>query len=113
MVIIAILIIGVCVFFVCRAFYYLFDHSKWNVNAKPDYNASIINITSEKVECMKNGVKFKTTVCFSDGFVFVTHKTNRKEGIFTYQIGIDQSLRAEIIKNAIAAHKEAVSRINK
>lgn len=101
------------VYNMCRAFYYLFDHAKWDEDSKPNLDAKIIDIYTEKVQYTKNGMKYKTTVSFSDGFNFITHKTNREDGFFTYQISIDESLKLKIIEKAIRLHKKAVEAANK
>ena len=82
-------------------------------NSKPDINAKIINIDTQKVQYAKNGTKYKTTVSFSDGFIFITHKTNREDGFFNYQISIDESLRISIIEKAICLHQKAVEKAKK
>ena len=107
---IAIIALVFVLIFALRAFYHLFDHTKQEPYTKLDPLAEIVDIQTEKVEYSKNGAKYKTTVFFSDGFQFITHKTNRKEGFFTYQISIDDSLRKEIIESAIAAHNQAVEK---
>lgn len=85
-----------------------FDHWGWNDGARPDANATIIGFDSETVKNRKNRAKLKTTVTFSDGFWFYTHETNRKNGVFSYTISVDEELAKTIIKRAIAAHKDAV-----
>ena len=107
---IAIIVVGFCVVSLCISIYHLFDHTQQPSNTKLDPKATIIDFRSEKVEYSKNGAKFKTTVVFSDGFRYITHRTNRKDGIFTYQIGIDNSLRKEIIEKAISKHDEAINK---
>ena len=71
-------------------------------------SAKIVDINFEKVQYTKNGMKYKTTVSFSDGFKFITHKTNRKDSFFTYQISIDETLRQDIIEKATRLHIRAV-----
>ena len=101
------------VYNMCRAFYSLFDHTKWADDSKPNLDAKIVDVCTEKVQYTKNGMKYKTTVSFSDGFNFITHKTNREEGFFTYQISIGESLKREIIEKAIRLHKKAVESASK
>ena len=95
-----------------RSIYHLFDHTKWDKSSMPDLNAKIIDIHTEKVIYIKNGAKFKTTISFSDGFHFITHKTNREDEFFTYHIAVDKSLMNEIIEKSILVHKKAVLSYN-
>jgi type III secretory pathway component EscS len=100
---------GGCVVIVLGvALWSLFDHSKWAKNSNPSFDARIIDIQTDNVQYVKDGAKYKTTVYFSDGFIFTTHETNREDGIFSYQISIDADLSEQIINNAVVAHKEAV-----
>ena len=90
----------------------LFDHTGWKPNSTPDRNAKISNVKRTRVEYTKNGMKYKTTIEFSDGFYFITHKTNREDGFFTYQISIDESLQQQIIDKAILKHNKYVKKKN-
>ena len=90
-----------------RAVYWSFDHSGWSSNAKPDANATIVDMSSERVEYRKNGAKLKTTVSFSDGFYFITHATKRKDHFPTYTIYIDDLLKKQIIEKATNKHAAA------
>ncbi len=98
------------VFAIIRALYWRFDHYGWNPDASPDAEASIADVHSEKVQYTKNGVKYKTTVTFSDGFYYITHRTNREQQILSYTISIDKYLKAEIISRAKKAHEKAVQK---
>ena len=117
----AIIFFGVTLIFVAycfgRAFWSLFDHIEWGENSYPSYDAKIVDIRTEKVQYLKNGMKYKTTIYFSDGFMFTTHKTNRENGFFTYNISIDKKMLNEIINEAIRLHEKEVSkkinRVNK
>ena len=88
----------------------LFDHSKTEPNAVLRSDAKIVDIDTEQVTYMKNGAKYKTTIRFSDGFVFTTHKTDRDDNFFSYKISISPELRKEIISNAIEAHDRALQK---
>lgn len=72
----------VLIYLSARDIYWKFDHGKWSENAKPDFSATIIDISSNKVKYAKNEAKYKTTVTFSDGFIFTTTKTKRKNNFF-------------------------------
>ena len=93
-----------------KAFYSLFDHCEWDPGALPDPNAKIISFSSEQVQYTKNGAKYKTTVKFSDGFYFITHKTKRENSFFSYRISIDEHLKREILECAIIAHTKAIQK---
>ena len=95
---------------ICRALYHLFDHCGWNENANPNAMAEILKISSEKVQYVKNGKKYKTTVLFSDGFYFITHRTNREDYFLSYKISVDESLMEEIITKACKMHNKAVNK---
>ncbi len=97
-------------YFVFMNIYSAFDHCGWDTDSNPDPNAKIIDISSKEVQYAKNGVKYKTTVKFSDGFYFVTYKTDRKDKLFTYQISIDQQLYDKIISKAVQKHLEAIKK---
>ena len=101
---------GFCCYNVCREFYSYADHGKWKKDSRPDPDAEIVNTTEEQVKYIKNGAKYKTTIFFSDGFYFITHKTNQKNGLGHYTISIDSDLRNTIKERAIAAHTKAVSK---
>ena len=60
-----------------------FDHCSWDEPSNPFLEATIVDIKVEKVHYVKNGAKFKTTILFSDGFRFVTHRTKRDDNFFT------------------------------
>lgn len=90
-----------------KGIYYKFDHSYWDENSQPSLNAGIVDVVSEKVQYTKNNAKFKTTVTFTDGFRFVTHRTDRTQHFMTYDISVD---KAEVIALAMEAHKKAVEK---
>ncbi len=98
-------------YFVGRDIYWKFDHGKWSESAKPDINATIIDVSSKKVHYAKNETKYQTTVIFSDGFVFTTTKTNREENFFTYTISIDKELLSKIVELATKSHRKAIEKI--
>ena len=87
-----------------------FDRSVWEKGAIPDPDAKIVNIQSEKVQYLKDSMKFKTVVTFSDGFQFITHKTARENGFLTYTIAIDRKTQHEITNKAMRMHKKAVTK---
>lgn len=86
--------------------YSCFDHS-FIPSTRLKSDAKITNISSEKVIYVKNGAKYKTKVTFSDGFIFTTHKTNREDKFFSYNISVDNELAMEIAQRALNAHAKA------
>lgn len=112
----AIACVSLGIIFVCiaipfgLAFWSLFDHSKWLKYSNPNHDSTIIDRKIQTVHYLKNGKKYKTTIRFSDGFVFTTHKTNRSESFLTYRISIDGNLARDIQKKAIETHERAVNR---
>ena len=103
-----IVVIGLVVYAVVRALYWSADHSGWDEGAAPDPDAQIVDVKSEKVKYSKNNAKYKTTVKFSDGFYYVTHKTNQEDHMGKYTISMDSFLEEEIMDSAKAAHQRAV-----
>ena len=89
----------------------MFDHTGWNAGAIPNRNATVKDMKSERVKYLRNGAKFKTVVTFSDGFWYMTHKTNRKNGFMKYTISVDRELKLQILEKAVAAHREAVVKV--
>ncbi len=86
------------------------DHGKWYKNSNPDPKAVVSHTYSDPVKYVKNGAKYKTTVEFSDGFYFVTHRTNRNNHFMRYDISVDKELYQEIIRDAVDAHRLAVEK---
>ncbi len=93
-----------------RAIWNCFDHSKVDDNTMLSKDATIVNVHSEKTQYVKDGMKYKTTVYFSDGFQFVSHKTDRDDGLFTYRISISPHLYENIIECAKEAHDRALAK---
>lgn len=93
--------------------YTWFDHSSWKGVPNPKLDATIVDISSEKVKYRKNGAKFFTVVTFSDGFQFITHDTKVDTHLFSYTISIDNALLKKIINKAIAAHTKAITHPSK
>ena len=91
-----------------KAFWSLFDHSIVPRNSTLSPDAEILDIRSKKVQYVKNGMKYKTTVYFSDGFQFVTHETEREDGILSYQISISPEQYKWMIESANEAHARAL-----
>ncbi len=93
-----------------RSVYAWTDHYGWEDNSSPDKNAKIQNITSERVQYTRNGAKLKTKITFSDGFYFITYKTDRDDGVISYKIYLSDELREKIINLAIEKHNLSVEK---
>ncbi len=81
------------------------EHSKWEKDAKPSLDAMICDIRTEKVQYVKNGVQYKTTVCFTDGFMYISHETEREDHAFHYNISLSDRVRKRIIEDAKEEHE--------
>ena len=55
------------------------NHARMEGNCILSPDAKVIGMHSEKVQYLKNGMKYKTTVRFSDGFVFITHTYKKQQ----------------------------------
>lgn len=83
--------------------YALFDHSSIpSVPMKLD--ASIVDIDREKVTLPRIHERIRTRVCFSDGFVYTTHRTIVDNNVFHSGLYIDEELSALILSKANLAH---------
>lgn len=105
--------LGVCFYNSFRSIYAWTDHYGWEDNSSPDKNAKIKNITSEKVLYGSSSTyaKLKTKITFSDGFYYITHKTDYNHiGVYTYQVYLSDELREKIIGLAIEKHDMAVEK---
>lgn len=108
MYIIAFIILGLALFGWTREIYSRFNHTYYSAE-RLDTNAQIVSCDSEQVKYTKNNAKFKTTVMFSDNFIFVTHQTRREmEGLMHYSISVDERMKRAIINEAKAAHTKAL-----
>lgn len=85
-----------------------FDRGSWAKGAYPDPNAQISNVSREQVKYAKNDAKYRTTIEFTDGYRYITHKTGREQGFLTYTIAVDAALDAEIKEDAIRKHDKDV-----
>lgn len=103
----ALYVLVMCFVNMGKSIHSLFNQSRWSENANPDPDAIIVDMKSQQVKYVKNGAKFKTTVTFSDGFTFTTHKTNRVNHFGSYTISVD---RKEVAQMAKDAHAKAVEK---
>ena len=89
-----------------------FDRTKWDRSTPtPDPNAHIVDIKTERVTYVKNKTHYKTTVIFSDNFLFMTHDTDRDDRFFTYTISLSPETTERIIKKATLAHDKEVAKL--
>ncbi len=110
-IILATIILSLFLTTVIREIYSKSDHTGWKKGSIPDRDATIVNISSEKVKYDKNDAKFKTTVQFSDGFYFITHRTNRENRLLSYTISLDSKLANEIAARARVMHNFEINKI--
>lgn len=108
MCIIFVLGLGLMFYNICGTVYTWSDHYGWEKNSSPDKNAKIIDITSKRIQYGRTKQKLKTTVTFSDGFYFITYKTNYDNGIMTYKIYLSDELRKTVINLAVEKHNSAI-----
>ena len=86
-----------------------FDHKKWNEYSQPSYDAEITDIDHEIVG-IKNWTKVKTTVSFSDGFVFISFDSDIDNHFLYNTVSLKMGTKAMILEKAKAAHTEAVKK---
>ena len=109
-VVVAFLVLGGMLLWIIWSHVQARDHGKWNKDAQPSFDAKIVDFSFKTKSYGKNDVRFLSTVTFSDGYVFISTKSNRKDRVFTYQISMDEELRQSIIGNAIDSHFDAVKK---
>ena len=102
--------IAICGYAAYKVLRGCFDHSITAKGAVLIENATITDMRSEKVRYNLNRAKYKTTVCFSDGFQFITYRTNREDCAFACEISVDTG---EITMYAHRAHGRAFSKQEK
>lgn len=105
---IVVLGLGIVIYNTCGEVYSCVDHYGWEEISTPDKKATIQNITQEQVQYTRNKAKLKTKISFSDGFYFITYKTDRDYRILTYKIFISDELGKKIINLAIEKHRLSV-----
>lgn len=67
------------------------------------------NVQTEKVG-RKQTSALRTTVSFTDGFTYISHKAARKQYLASYTLNVTKEVLAEIIVDAVKAHKDAVDK---
>ena len=86
--------------------YNLFSHSSAKDYKNLRHDAKIVNVNRDTVGS-KNDKKIRTTVVFDDGFEYISHKTDRDDSFFSYQIQITEATKKEILVDAMEAHQKA------
>jgi len=86
--------------------YNLFSHSSAKDYRNLRHDAKIVNVKRDTVGS-KNDKKIRTTVVFDDGFEYISHKTDRDDSFFSYQIQITEATKKEILGDAMEAHQKA------
>ena len=90
--------------------YYAFEHGKWERGSVPDPDASVVNVESEPVN-YAGVVRFKTTITFSDGFRYISHKTKQDVSwVGSVKYTLPEDLEKEIMQRAMEAHAKAVKK---
>ena len=73
-------------------------------------DATIID-AERKVVGTKGHRRLRTTLYFSDGFVFISHKTDVENLFFVYKISTTSEIDKEIINDAFTAHSKMILKI--
>ena len=77
------------------------DRESWEPDAAPSAHARILEITPQRLRKEGKGARFKMTVRFSDGYVFVTRMNNRRDAV-------DDEFKRKVASKAESAHRIAV-----
>ena len=90
-------------------FYIHIAHDHWSPRSGQtlDANAVITDISYKQSELAD---RFKTTVTFSDGFVYSSYKTKTKLGFLKKTFSVTEEIKQEIERRAIAKHAELISK---
>ena len=96
--------------------WFIYDHTSHSktTGEKLRSDAQIIDVQTKKIGTSNVwSAGIRTTVTFDDGFIFISHKTERRlEGPFSRKgyLIVDQFVLEEIKKDAISAHQKAYNR---
>jgi len=105
---VAVLFFGASIWSIIREVKSSSDKSYTDQVQKWDPYAEIVSMQSESVIYTKNNAKLKTRVTFSDGYIFETHDTQRKDGFISYTIYLDSAEKEQILRSAILTHNAEV-----
>ena len=81
-------------------------NSRTHIKCKPEQlreDAKVISVDTKSVG-LKQTMRYRTTVVFSDGFEYISHMTNRKDGVFHYTISLTTQMKNEIVTEAKIVH---------
>lgn len=81
-------------------------NSRTHIKCDPEQlceDADVISVDAKPVG-LKRTMCYRTTVVFSDGFKYISHTTNRVDGVFQYKIWITPQMKNDIVTEAKAAH---------
>ena len=92
--------------------YNAFSHSSVKSYENLRRDAKIVNVKRDTVGG-KNDKKIRTMVIFDDGFVFISHKTDRENHLMSYRIQVTESTAREILADAMKAHQKACDKASK
>ena len=90
--------------------YSRFVHTRWEKNAKPDENAEVVAVRCRAVVFVPGKAKFRSLVKYSDGFRYLTYKTDRVDYLMRNRYTISV-IEQEIIAIADEAHWEALEKM--
>ena len=84
-------------------------HDHWSPRSGQtlDANAAITDVSIKQSSLAD---RFKTTVTFSDGFVYSSYKTKTKLGFMKKTLSVTEEMKQEIERRAIAKHAELISK---
>ncbi len=81
-----------------------YDADKMREDAKPiGISHDIVGPNSKR--------RYRTTVTFSDGFKYISHKTNVDYQFLTYKISVPDEMKDEIVMDAIEAHQRTFEKL--
>ncbi len=97
---------------ICKDIYDSTSHSVCDSPAMLKEDATIINV-ERKVIGSKGHKRYRTTLHFSDGFRFISHKTDVANHLIAYSISVTSELNKEIIRDALIAHAKMINKHKK
>ena len=107
------LLLGLCFYNAYKSIYSWFDHYGWEEDSIPNKKAKIQKIDSKVVRWGKSS-KLKTKISFSDGFYFITYKTDYEYiDVLLWKLYISETTKKNIIDLAIKKHKIATNKFIK
>lgn len=96
----------------CKDIYDSTSHSVCDNPTLLNEDARIINI-DRKVVGTRGHKRYRTTLFFSDGFKFISHKNDISNRLVSYSISVPNEINKEIINDAFMAHAKMINRHKK